>query len=154
VADSDSLVGIQEVGGEKPLAPTTLSLLASITYVAFADAGFWTIFGTFGTTEDNSNPNPHRSAQVLQNPTSSSIGYEPDTKTPLRDQRRWQGAHGVCCHSFLFSVFTKGGRNRVSKHLKATISDHRQFDAYQQSNFQLYPKRVFVQHLHAFSELR
>jgi hypothetical protein len=69
----DFVVGIQEVGGAKPLASTTLSLLASIIYAAFADAGFWTIFGTFGTTEGNSNPNPHRSAQVLRNPTSSLI---------------------------------------------------------------------------------
>jgi hypothetical protein len=34
-------------------------LLSSIIYAAFVDADFWTIFGTFGTTEDNSNPNPH-----------------------------------------------------------------------------------------------
>jgi hypothetical protein len=33
-------------------------LLSSIIYAAFADADFWTIFGTFGTTEGNSNPNP------------------------------------------------------------------------------------------------
>jgi hypothetical protein len=46
--------------GRQPVfAPTTLSLLSSIIYAAFADADFWTIFGTFGTTEGNSNPNPH-----------------------------------------------------------------------------------------------
>jgi hypothetical protein len=32
--------------------------LLSIIYAAFVDADFWTIFGTFGTTEDNSNPHP------------------------------------------------------------------------------------------------
>ena len=34
-------------------------------------------------------------------------------KKPLRDQRRWRGAPRVCCPSFLFGVFTKGGRNRA-----------------------------------------
>jgi hypothetical protein len=68
-----TLVGIQEVGDEKPPRLTTLSLLSSIIYAAFADAGFWKIFGTFGITGGNSSPNPHRSAQVLRNPTSSLI---------------------------------------------------------------------------------
>jgi mono/diheme cytochrome c family protein len=63
----ERLVRDQEVGGSNPLAPTTLSLVASIDYAAFAAAGFWTIFGTFGTTEGNSNPNPHRSAHFLRN---------------------------------------------------------------------------------------
>jgi len=36
----ERLVGIQEVGGSKPLAPTTL--LSSIIYAAFADPDFWT----------------------------------------------------------------------------------------------------------------
>jgi hypothetical protein len=34
-------------------------LSSSIIYAAFVDADSWTICGTFGTTEDNSNPNPH-----------------------------------------------------------------------------------------------
>jgi hypothetical protein len=38
----DRLVRIQEVGGSKPLAPTTLSLLSSIIYATFADPVFWT----------------------------------------------------------------------------------------------------------------
>ena len=66
----DRLVGIQQVGGATPLATTTLSLLSSIIYAA-CDADFWTIFGTFGTTAGNSNPNPQRSAHFLRNPTSS-----------------------------------------------------------------------------------
>ena len=67
----DRLVGIQQVGGATPLATTTLSLLSLIIYAAFADADFWTIFGTFGTTEGNSNPKPHRSAHFLRKTTSS-----------------------------------------------------------------------------------
>jgi hypothetical protein len=67
----DCMVGIQKVSDSKPLAPTILSLLSSIIYAAFADADFWTIFATFGTTEGNSNPNPHRSAHFLRKPTSS-----------------------------------------------------------------------------------
>lgn len=55
----------------KPSAPTTLSLLSSIIYAAFAESDFWTTFGTFGTTKGNSNPNPHRAAHCLRNATSS-----------------------------------------------------------------------------------
>ncbi len=34
---------------------------------------FSAVFGTFGTTESKSNPNPHRSAHFLRNATSSLI---------------------------------------------------------------------------------
>ena len=47
-------------------------LSSSIIYAAFVDADSWTICGTFGTTEDNSNRTRTRSAHFLsRNPTSS-----------------------------------------------------------------------------------
>ena len=59
--------------GSKPTRPdSTFSHISSIIYVAFADADFGTIFGTFGTTEGNSNPNTDCSAHFLRSPTSSS----------------------------------------------------------------------------------
>ena len=57
------LVGIQEVGGSNPLAPTHLS---STIYAAFADADFWTIFGTFGSTEGTRCVSP-RNGSLEQN---------------------------------------------------------------------------------------
>ena len=65
----DCIFRDQEVGGSNPLAPTTLSLISSIIYAACAALDFWTIFGTFGTTKGNSNPNPHLSAHFLRNST-------------------------------------------------------------------------------------
>ena len=59
----DLLVGIQEVGGSNPLAPTHLS---STIYAAFADADFWTIFGTFGSTEGTRRVSP-RNGSLEQN---------------------------------------------------------------------------------------
>jgi hypothetical protein len=56
------LVGIQEVGGSNPLAPTHLSTI----YAAFADADFWTIFGTFGSSEGTRRVSP-RNGSLEQN---------------------------------------------------------------------------------------
>ena len=69
----EHLVRDQGVGGSNPLSPTILSLGFSIVYAASAASVFSAVFGTFGTTEGNSNPNPHRSAHFLRNATSSLI---------------------------------------------------------------------------------
>ena len=63
----EHLVRDQGVGGSNPLSPTILSLGFSIVYAAFVAWVFSAVFGTFGTTEGNSNPNPHRSAHFLRN---------------------------------------------------------------------------------------
>jgi hypothetical protein len=62
----EHLVRDQGVGGSNPLSPTIFSLALSIVYAAFAASVFSVIFGTFGTTEGNSKPNPHFSAHILR----------------------------------------------------------------------------------------
>src|SRR5215469_18451521 len=50
-------------------------------YAACAASTFSAVFGTFGTTRGNSNPNPHRSAHFLRNATSSLISKRQAQRT-------------------------------------------------------------------------
>ena len=61
------------LAGSNPVSPTILSLALPMAYAAVACTTFCAFFGTFGTTEGNSNPKPHRSAHVLRNATSCLI---------------------------------------------------------------------------------
>ena len=70
----------QGVGGSNPLSPTILSG-SSMIYAACAASTFSAVFGTFGTTRGNSNPNPHRSAHFLRNATSSLISKRQARRT-------------------------------------------------------------------------
>jgi hypothetical protein len=69
----EHLVRDQGVGGSNPLSPTNLSLAHSVVYAAFAASDCSSFFGTFGTTEGNSKPNPLFSAHFLRNGMSSLI---------------------------------------------------------------------------------
>src|SRR5260370_20201052 len=107
------LVRDQEVDGSNPFAPTILSLAFSIAYAACAASFFSAVFGTFGTTERKSNPNPHRSAHFLRNATSSLILSQRSFNT--RDKtgviRRQKQSHLINFLGFPHASHGDGGHN-------------------------------------------